>query len=164
MTSFLAHNIEQSTYAKLGEVLLRWAEADGFLGNSINWANGYSPDSANAAKIYRLPMIRKIKVLEKFRAGLEETEKSDIDRLLCEIRKAMEWKIAERDAIAHGTALQLEDGSVVLRTDKGHEIRVDRIDDALMHARCISNLAIQLNLRLAAPWTKNLFRTPGKPS
>lgn len=164
VSNLITHNIDQSTYAKLGEILLRWAEAEGFLGNSINWVSGYSPDSADADKVYKLSMIEKIKLLEKWRGNLQNASTSNVDDLICDIRQAMDWKKVERDPIAHGTALQSSDGTVLLRTDKGYEFRIDDVDEALTHARSISNLAVQLNLRFAAPWTKSLFPAPERLS
>ena len=160
MSNLITHNIDQSTYAKLGEILLRWAEADGFLGNSINWVSGHSPDSADADKVYRLPMIMKVKSLEKWRDSLQGAPTSNVDDLIRDIRQAMNWKKVERDPIAHGTVLQSSDGTILLCSDKGYEFRIDDVDEALTHARCISNLAVQLNLQLAAPWTKSLFPAP----
>lgn len=53
VSSIITHNIDPQTYAKLGEIILRWAEADGFLGNSINWMSGFTPESAEAMKVYK---------------------------------------------------------------------------------------------------------------
>ena len=162
MLSMVNHNIDHNTYAKIGETLLRWAEADGYLGNSINWMSGFPPNSAEAKDVYKLAMKDKVKSLEKCRDSRRGTTTKDIDTLLEDIRQVMnlEWK-KERDSIAHGTPLQLKNGAVVLRTDKGYEFRIDHVDVALMHARCISNLAVQLNVRLAAPVTKNIFPIRG---
>lgn len=75
----------------------------------------------------------------------------------------MQWKKTERDTIAHGTAMVSEDGAVVLRTDKGYVFQIEYVDEALAHARHISNLSIRLNLSLAAPWTTDTFPIPQRP-
>ena len=158
MSSIITHNINQKTYAKLGEIVLRWAEADGFLGNSINWVSGFAPESAEAKNVYKLRMEEKIKSLKK-----RCRTRNDVATLLQDIQQVMKRRRAERHAIAHGTALKTEDGAIVLRSDKGYEFRIDDVNDALAQARYISDLAIRLNLNLAAPWTKNLFPTLERP-
>ncbi len=129
--NLIAHDIPQSTYAKLGEILLRWAEADGFLGNSINWAFRYPPESDKAQGVYKLRMIDKLKRLEGCQTYPQGVAVERIQALLCEIREAIKRKKSERDVIAHGTALKSEDGTILLRTDKGFEIQID-IDTRMM--------------------------------
>ena len=109
-------------------------------------------------------MIEKIRLLEKWRDSLRGASTSNVDDLIRDIWQGMDWKKVERDAIAHGTALQSSDGTILLRTDKGYEFRIDDVDEALTHARCISNLTVQLNLRFAAPYTESLFPTLGRLS
>lgn len=158
--NIISHDIDQSTYAKIGEILLRWAEAEGFLANSINWMSGISPESEQANSVYKLSMKEKLKRLERLATGARSAAENDINTLLRDIRQAMKWKRIERDAIAHGTALKTGNGTIVLRTDKGLEFGLDDMDDALMHAREMSNLAVRLNMLLAAPWTKDLPFSP----
>lgn len=157
----ISHDIGRSTYAKIREILLRWADAEGFLANSINRMSGISPESAEADDVYKLSMKEKLKRLERPVTGVRSAAENDVNTLLHDIRQAMRWKRIERDAIAHGTALTTGNGTIVLRPDKGVEFGLefglDDMDEALVHAREMSNLAVRLNMILAAPWTRELL-------
>ena len=151
------HGISDDVLKKIGEVIVQWSAADSFVANSLNYLF-HVGEEALRREICAWSMSKKLHLLR------ESPRHHPQRKLVDEVCRRGLACIGERNRVAHSLATLDVDGQPFLEGPKDrHRVEPASIQVYLDHARQVCNLALVLNMALAAPWTVKTAWSSGDP-
>ena len=139
------HGINDDDLRKIGEVLVYWSATDSFVANALNFLFNIN-DETLRLEIGTWNINKKFHLLQKSPSNHPQRELVD---KICQ--HGLEW-IQERNRVAHGLALLVDDQVFLEEPKRRARVGLSSLHTYLDHAQQVCNLALKLNTVLAAPW------------